>query len=680
MKKILLAAFLIILMAGTRGYAESGDSTAVDPAGGQTVSSAESGHAYTFPVFEPHGSFFGGYTFTDSNDSPNAGEFEFLHDSVSLGAGLSGFDFPHRYHLDLDFRNRKDYFADIGYAYKDIVLFRGIDRTLYHNLENITLDYGTDTSVPPSSLLEDAYFARDAGVNYGVKTSMNDLFLRLKAPNYPFHLFADGNLVYKDGTEQQRSLLGAGYFNSRLRVSQSRRVDLATENFTVGANGHFGPVEIEITHGEKRFNVGEGKVLYDRYLTAMEGDEIVRPGGLYPHNQFSELKGSSNTVRIHTSYTGALVASATFSKIDRENRDSGAKQDYFIGAGEVTWTAATNLAIFVKYRHKENDEDTPSFVTITDVSDPSNFTTYEVEPAISSITDNVSGSARYRAFPGGTFWAEYSYNRIRREHADAWDLPESTERHIASLSTALRIVRNLNLKAKYTYMAYSSPAYNIEPDHSNQGRLSVSWIPLPQINALVSYDLAKEKRHDLEVDVPTYYLDGTPQNRDVTRDKVLGVVTFLLSRNLSLSTSYAYIHNKVEQDIVYHLADFALGVPAVLDRGVPYADFARSYSANFNYTPHRRLSLNSGIAYTISEGRFTPSSADLLQPESIASFSDIKVRETVASFSGSYDLKSGFALNLDYKYTYFDDVYDNPFDDIEDGRAHIVLISLSKNF
>ncbi len=64
------------------------------------------------------------------------------------------------------------------------------------------------------------------------------------------------------------------------------------------------------------------------------------------HNLIPELKSSTNTLKLHTSYTGGLVASATLSQTDKENRDSGAKADYLFAAGDVTWMPMTAADLF----------------------------------------------------------------------------------------------------------------------------------------------------------------------------------------------------------------------------------------------------------------------------------------------------------------------------------------------
>jgi hypothetical protein len=670
MKKILSVLFLVIMLLGARAYAQEAVSADTDH---ETTATGEtpSEEVYQFPVIAPTGMFYGGYSLINLNGSARADEYEYLHDSLTFGGELRVFSFPHRLHLDLDYRNKNDYFGDIGYAYKDVVLFRGINRTLWHNLDNINLAGGftpnANYSVNP----------KDEGATYGVKWSMTSVSLRFKTPDYPFHVFLDGNIIDKDGTAQQRFLGGAGYFHTSsanvpvVRTSESRDVDWETKELTVGTNAHLGPVEIEYSHGEKRFDPGGNYVLADFYDTATTSSgAVVRDAGTYQHNLVPDLTGSSNTIKLHTSYTGRIVASATFSKIDRENNDSGAKADYFIGAGEVTWTAATNLAVFVKYRHKEADIDNPSTVTVTNLSNPADIVTYPVIPSISSISDIASATVRYRPFSGLTLRGEYDYDHIRRENAQEWGLPEKTEHNIASLSADMRIIRNLNLRAGYTYTDVNDPAYNVEPDHSNAGHATISWTPSQRIVTFVSYSVANEKRDDLNT-------VGGPaaQNRSVLRNRATGVVTYLVTEKVSLTASYSYIHDKIHQDLV---------IGGQLQPFVPDSDIANSYGLTMNYMPTNRIDLSGGVNYTVSSGAFSLTDPTLLSPVSLAgllpSLSALKTKEIDCSVSGQYHFKNGFSAGIQYRYINFNDVLDNPWDDVQDGNVHIVLLTLSKKW
>ncbi len=648
-----LALISVLLMSG-RVFAQG-----EGPSSGETaVEEASQEEGYTFPSIKPEFSVSGGYRFVHSDGFDRAAEYEYLHNSLTLGGEFRMFSFPNRFHLEFDVKNEKDFMGDVTYMYKDIFRFRGTTSSLFHNLDNIKL-INLDPSTPSPGV-----DVRDAETKYGVRTGISNASLRFKTPDFPFHLYVEGSLVEKKGTRQQISLLGSGSFNNIVRTSQSRNIDLDTKSVTVGANSHLGPVEVDYSHGEKRLDANGDKVLFDFYTASP-----ARAAGEFPHNLIPDLKSSSNTIKIHTSYTGALVASATFSKIDKENKDSGAKANYFIGAGEISWVESPRLAFFLKYRHKESDVDSPDIVSITDRTNPLNTYIYAVEPAISSVVDTVSGIVRYRLLSGVTLKADYTYENIRRDVSPEWDIPGNTQRNTASISADVRIVKGLDFKAKYTHKSITDPAYNTEPDHSDEGKVSVTWRPLPRLNATVSYSIISERRDDLLfTDTPDAH------NRDVNRNRLMGSVTYLLFKDLSVTAVYAYMHDKTKQDIVYQNS---VGAPQV-DPIVPSTDMVHNYVLNLNYLPKNNITLNTGVSYTISSGEFSPSDPNLLLPVSIASFSQLKTKEIIYYLSGEYRFKGGWAAGLQYRYSNSDDAL--AYDDMTDGKTHIVLLTLSKRW
>ncbi len=607
---------------------------------------------------------FGGYRFVDLNGSAEVEEYEYLHNSILLGGELRLYSTNSRIHFDADYTNSKDYGLDLSYSYKDILLFRGVNSTLYHNLNNIRLiDLDPSTPSPGVDVMDD-------GKDYGVKTGMSNLFLRLKSPNFPFHAYIKGGIVEKKGTQQQRFMSGAAYFNDIVRASRSRDTDWRTENIVIGANSHLGPVEIDYSHGEKRFDAGGDNVLYDSYSYSGFGPGFRQPG-VYPHNQVSDLKGSSDTFKIHTSYTGRIVASATLSRIDRENTDSNATADYFIGSGEVTWMPVEKWTAFLKYRYRDRDVDNPDKVTITDISNPLNSYIYDVKPSISSISKTLSGTVRYRPSNRLTLKAKYSNDDIRRKDADEWDIPDRTTTNSASVSADMRIKRNLKLKAGYTHKSINNPSTNVEPDSTDEGNVSASWIPLTWINTLLSYNIKDENRNEL------HFADTEEAgNRDVKKHRMLGSVTFLVLKDTSITTSYAYIDNTTKQDIVYHDNP---GNPNI-DPYVPYDATAHNFAIDIMYVPHNRVSINAGLNHTRSKANFHPDDINLTQPVSISSFSELKTEETVYSVSGEYRFRNSFLSGLEYRYSDLDDLLDKPDDDVEDGRAHVLLLTLSKEW
>ena len=199
------------------------------------------------------------------------------------------------------------------------------------------------------------------------------------------------------------------------RTSDSRDIDSLTSVYTIGANSHLGPVEADLSHSEKRFDV-DGDSVLNRYDWGRTG----RTGGDYFHNLIPELKSSTNTLKLHTAYTGGLVASATVSQTEKENRDSGAKADYLFAAGDVTWMPIDSLTFFLKYRHQERDYDNPDAVIVQNLSFPYTLNIYDpiLRSSIPSISDAVTGTVRYRPLRGVLLKADYTYEDIRRNDVD----------------------------------------------------------------------------------------------------------------------------------------------------------------------------------------------------------------------------------------------------------------------
>ncbi|MBI5098183.1 MAG: MtrB/PioB family outer membrane beta-barrel protein [Nitrospirae bacterium] len=613
--------------------------------------------AYKFPDIKPEAELMLGYRFVGVSGSKKAFEYEYLKDYPVFDGHLDFFKYPHRLRLDLDFNNNKDYQSDVNYAYGDLLLTRWFDTTFYHNLDNIEL-----IDLDPSSLNYEVDI-KDSDVRYGVITDIHNAMLRLKTPNFPAHLYLKILYVMKDGKFQQRSLSGSGYFDNIQRTTQERDIDWTTAIYEIGANSHLGHAEVELAHIDKRFDVGMDEALFDNYTA-----NAFRSAGTFPHNQVSELKGSSNLINIHSNYNESLVASATFSIKERENEASGAKADIYQGAGSLQWTPLTRLSFFMNYSHIDVDADNPATASITDIN--GSVTTYpgSVIPSISKTTDTFSLTGRYNPETGVTLRAKYRYENIDRDKAADWGLQDTTRKNTFSLSAGLRVIKGFDLKTEYIHKAIVQPSYNNEPDYSDKGIASISWIPAAGINLLLNYSIAKEERDDL-------YFSETrnAKDRNTKTENLMGSGTFQLRNNLSLTTSYAFIRYKIRQDIVY-------GDVASTDNDVPYNEMAHVYSASLNYIPIDKLNIFALISQTKSTVEFIPGSQDLLNPVSIASFSKQKVTETTYRLSADYECMNSFSCSLEFQDNNVNDVLDNIHDDNQDGHAYIIMLSLKKKW
>jgi predicted porin len=227
------------------------------------------------------------------------------------------------------------------------------------------------------------------------------------------------------------------------------------------------------------------------------------------------------------------------------------------------------------------------------------------------------------------------------------------------VSVDARVLRNLGLKAEYVYKATEDPAYRTEPDNSDAGTLSASWSPFGRLSMAFGYGIVEQRRKDAGF------------SREARADSAFGSGTLILMKSLSATASYAYMKNEIAQDLFFGSA---------LDSEVPYEDTTNVISVGLDYFPRGNASLHGGISHASTEGSFSPASPDLLQPVSVASFSELETAETVYTLSGSYRFRRGIELSADYRYSDFNDVLDNPDDDAVDGSAHAVLLSVSKSW
>ncbi|MDP2158098.1 MAG: MtrB/PioB family outer membrane beta-barrel protein, partial [Nitrospirota bacterium] len=182
-------------------------------------------------------------------------------------------------------------------------------------------------------------------------------------------------------------------------------------------------------------------------------------------------------------------------------------------------------------------------------------------------------------------------------------------------------------------------------------------------------------------------------SRKVDNERLTGVINYMPLNNMNVTGSYSFGRTKTKQDLTYACSASPgicantppAPVPPVLPSGTPFADpmvpfrmIFQTFGLDLTYQPSSSLTLNGGLSHTAAQGRFSPS--NVLGQANIDDFSELKTRETIYSASGEYRLKNGFGIGLNYRYATFKDAYDNMLDDVKDGRAHIVFLTLSKKW
>jgi len=623
----------------------------------QQVTGTNTAETKGLEAFE--GKFSLGYRGIDQEgNAAHAGEYDYLKSSAIGALDLEWDPLPHRFLLESYYLNSKDYFAETDYAFKDIVLFNWYTRDMFHNLNHLNLGPYNPLSTPPVPTITDL----NPGAAYGVENKLDNGFIRFKAPDFPFHLYADMRTVDREGTIQQIFL--QGFTGGLNQVSQSRDIDWHTQEVRVGANSHLGPVEVDYSHMEKTFRSLTDNVLYD----TLPGPNPV------PHNLTPDLESSSDTVKIHTSYSGKIVAAGTYTNGDKKNDDSGAKVQYWNAAGDLMLLPVTSVMFVLKYRHYNIDESNSGMVNNVT---PFGTMIVNVRDAISSSRDVISGTLRYRATDRLTLKGEYVFDTIDRTigapgtllpspppNTQAfWDLPDKTTKGTARIDLTYRIMNKLNFRADYSYMNVDNPAYDTDPNRSQSWQASLTWSPKTWVNTLLSYSTVRDERDDL--DAP---LAGG--SRDTRRDQGLASATFLIGSRSSITASYSYFQNKIDQTITWQDGTGAFS----LEPGVPYADIANTGSLALTYSPIDRMSLTASGSRSYCRGNFSPTgTSSVTNVGGIADLSNMKVVDNV--FAAGIEMELGRNMEGEIRYQY--QQYDDKIDNTQDGTFATLLATLS---
>jgi len=594
-----------------------------------------------------------------------ASEFYSPDDSASGGILFKGSPLPNRYHLELDFYNSNDWFGDLRYSFKDYLQMRLVSRRLFHNLDNVKIyDFNPVTgSIGNDVEIHDALID-----DYGLRVDIDEYRVRLKTPNFPLHLYTVGEIVKSKGHRQALFLGGSAFFvggAGPVRVAEARAVDQEKQEIGIGTNAHLGPIELDISHQNRKFDSDVAAPTYAYNL------------GTTVHNVIPELEADTNTVKVHTSHTGRLFASATYSKIDKTNKTSRAEAENTLGYGEVDWLPVSYLFFSAKYRSQKNDATAPATVSLRNV-------VYPVLPGVESKTDTASLRMRYSLIPKTNVSFKYTnqVKKVEDQSAENWSRPPKQTRNIYEVGFSnwaiprVRITgkyRNTNLDTDLGNEALIDPVNN-DPDHRSYYNLGLTWVITPRVIAFLSGDATKDDTsHNRMSGGISNSGDGSALNQ-----QYLASMSFSLSDKVTITPTYTYMKWEQWRDLAWETSTGA----AVVDTAYWNRQRAQNFALNFMVVPTKRLSFNVSADYTDSDGHYRPSSPEnvgsiIFDTKQIARISALSTEEYNVRLDSDYTLGRGWGLGLDLRYTdWRDDSSDNP----SDGTFTGGLMKITKQF
>ncbi len=586
-----------------------------------------------------------GYRWIMQDGNPLAGEYVWLH-SGAAGQAIMEYDpLPHRFLLETFVESGKEWFGDMDYAYKDVVMLTLTSRSLYKNYNHVSL--GIDNPATPSPSNIDF----NPGAVYGLQDMMNRAQVRFKTPDFPFHIYFEARDQEKKGTIQQIFL--RSFSGGDNRASQSRDIDYVTTEAKATVNSHLGPVELEYSHAEKRFKDTTEQVMLD--TTAVT----------YAHNLVPRLESSDNTIKLHTNYTGRIAAAFTYSSGDKENKDSGTNANYTNAAADLTWIPHRDVTISARYRHYEIDENNAAFTTTTVLSGGIPVSsTFAVRDAISTTRDMVSAFVRYRMTQNLTLRVEYQFDSLSRDFVPGtWQLDPDVKKNTVRVGATYRFTSRLMARADYSHMSADVPANSVDttyPSSADALRGLLTWSPTTWFNTMLSAGTVHEERSPMPLPFTG--------DRKTDRNRAMGTMTFLLGKRMSLTPGYAFYQNTSTGPIAYTSPSFAISS----EDGVPYFDTAQVASLALGYAISDLMTLTADVSQIHARGSWQNSGV-VPGSNGIPLFSNMKEIDNEAG--AGLAIRYTKNLGTDFRYSYRK--IDNQIDNTLDGTNQIMLATVT---
>jgi hypothetical protein len=252
-------------------------------------------------------------------------------------------------------------------------------------------------------------------------------------------------------------------------------------------------------------------------------------------------------------------------------------------------------------------------------------------------------------------------------------LPETTDIHTLNLTAQGRPFDSLKLKGIYEYKSYTDPAYNTEPDSSNQLRLSSTYTPLPWLTAFLDYVLTDTQRSDLRYinTLPRLLFEGG--ERDGRSDRLTASLSAAVSPKVSVTGSWTYSRWDVEQDLAFNM--WAGGGMPYIGYNSPYSDEANSYSLALQYLPREDITINAEAIFTVSSGHYAPEIA-VGSWLPLDEYSCMDAQEAMLTLEVAKKMANDWEVGIKL----FSDTYDDNSRIVNDGELFVTTLILKRYF
>lgn len=623
-----------------------------------------------------------------------AAEFVDLHSGPEFSYMNSVIGRDHKFILDGIFVSDNDFNANLTYDYMGSYRLKFSTDSFYHNLDNYSLftpDFNFGSSYAPKAM--------DAGENYGIRVEQDLASLRARIGTYPIHLNLQYWRMLKKGDSQLR-YADTAFFpgNAKNSIYSVRRpVDLQTHEGRIGFDAHIGHIDLIYDLTIRQQDNGAGAPV-DSFVDRTSPGSYQRTAGNYEHNEIPESRYISHTVKLHTEQTGGIVAAAAYTIAQRENRSSlshvsgadGLKETLQTAAGDLVYTHGKEISMALRFRHQEINRDSAT-ITALNFTTPSSGNEINANQGIDTKKDIITAVFSYKPLNTMTVKGEYKGEFTDRRNTGSWDpyqnssgisIPSGSDLHRGTVSVLSKPVKNLRLKAKYSFTTVNDPEYGVSFDNRHEGQLLAVYTLKDRIGFSGNYLISRDENESSSIrrlylgdsaatpPIPPNY-DSVKTGRERVNNSATGSVWGnLLEGRLSLTGTAGILHSKADQQAL-----FSATSDQQTSAATNYKSQALLYGITASFKPVDKLETSVAVQQIRSYSEFDPDYfGDTANNTSgIKELSWLKTIENSFSLNAAYQLHKNVSFGVDYRYRKYDDQRSSMFD----GSVSTVMTTLS---
>ena len=627
-----------------------------------------------------------------------ASEYGFLHSSPGGELFYRSLNKDGNFELEGNVLNRHDYHGDLLLDYKGDYRLHLRTESLFRNTDRELLfspGFTAGRADLPAPAAASYQANQDPLQNYGTSVTQDMAEFRYRLHNFPLHVNLGYWRLVKQGTMQQifadTAFEGAG----NNIFAQARGVDRLTQEGHLGVDAHLGWVDLIY---DFRVRVFQDRMATPSALFAPRSDFSGSPellGGVQQHNEDPDSRYLSHTVKLHTSLAGGLVGSGSYSIDQRENLSrltdtSGAKYSEVVLqnlAGDFVYTPCKEFSLALKYRRQQLDNGDRGPIVSSNVNLLPQAQL--AKPPVDSTKDIALATLSFKPAKELTVSGEYRGEVLTRNHVSelpsttTWALPEDSATQKGSLALLYHPSKGIRVTAKYSYQTTDHPSYGTSFQQKHEGQFLATYTTA-RWGATANLTARREWNDQVEhffVDAPfadpVSYTASAPLSRDrATENANLGVWFTPMAR-VTLSANYAYLHNRVNQGILFTGVD--LNQLADPPTAANFTTRSQVYGVNASCAATEKLDLSLMLQQIRSGSSFTPQDAVFtVAPGDTSGIQEITRQDTVissASARGEYRFTRLLSGSLEYTLQDYNEK--NPVYSAYNGTVHAVVAYLS---